>query len=245
MIFYTIPVGRVFDIPIKIDAGIVIPIYLIANMFTSILLPQDSDGLHEPIEYLFGGLFITFSIFLSVLLHELGHSLVARRFGLETESIILFMLGGVANIKVNDMKTPKSLFEMAFFGPIVSLAIAIVCFLLLFLIPSNLLIYKCVLAISAMNVIIAVFNMLPIHPLDGSRVLWSIIWKLTGNKFFSLKIVSVLGIMGGSLIIIDTLSSFIFNANIFFGNGMSILMGALIIAMSIIDFKESDKTPMG
>lgn len=127
------------------------------------------------------GLIATLAFFLSILLHEFGHALVARHYGVHTESIDLWALGGVARLD-RESPTPKADGLIAVAGPAVSLLIGLVSVGLAFAFRSNVLIW-----IGFVNVVLAVFNMLPGAPLDGGRVLRAVRWARTGNKYRAMR----------------------------------------------------------
>ncbi len=119
-------------------------------------------------------------VFLSVILHELGHALTARRFGVGTRDITLYPIGGVAML--TDRPKPKQEFWIALAGPMVNVVIAVVVGLLLWLTTGSLpqvfapLKEHSVLeGIFAVNVILPLFNMVPAFPMDGGRVLRSVL----------------------------------------------------------------------
>ena len=120
-------------------------------------------------------------LFASVLLHELAHSLVARRRGLSVKNITLYIFGGVSTIE-QEPKSPGVEFQMSFVGPLTSLLIGGVSYLLFLAFrvgPSEL---EAILGtLAVLNILLGLFNLLPAFPLDGGRVLRSIIWKITGN----------------------------------------------------------------
>jgi Zn-dependent protease/CBS domain-containing protein len=110
-------------------------------------------------------------LFFGVLLHEFGHSLVAMRYGLEIESITLWLLGGVASFKEMPEDWHKE-FNIAIAGPVVSVLVGAVSYVGFILTPANLGPLQFVLGyLALMNVTLAVFNMLPGFPMDGGRVL--------------------------------------------------------------------------
>src|SRR6266852_5954206 len=120
-------------------------------------------------------------LFVSVLLHELAHSLVARARGLAVNSIVLFIFGGVSNIE-QEPQTPGVEFSMAFVGPLTSLVIGALCYGLLFLVRgTHSLIQPILWYLGVSNILLGIFNLIPGFPLDGGRVLRSIIWKMTGS----------------------------------------------------------------
>ncbi len=128
-----------------------------------------------------GGVILTAAFFASILAHEFGHALVARRYGVNTQSIDLWALGGVARL---DRESPSARADglIAVAGPAVSLLIGIVGLGLGFALQSNVL-----FIVGSLNVVLAVFNMLPGAPLDGGRVLRAVRWARTGNKYRAMR----------------------------------------------------------
>jgi Zn-dependent protease/CBS domain-containing protein len=120
-------------------------------------------------------------LFVSVLLHELAHSFVARRRGVPVKGITLFIFGGVSNIE-REPTSPGIEFQMAFVGPLTSLVIGAICFLLQVpLRGSNSPLQGLLFYLAVTNILLGLFNLIPGFPLDGGRVLRSIVWRLTGN----------------------------------------------------------------
>lgn len=132
-------------------------------------------------------------LFVSVLLHELAHSLVARMRGVSVKSITLFIFGGVSNIE-QEPTSPGIEFQIAFVGPLVSLLIGGIAYLLslpLRGVNSPLTAILSYLAVT--NVLLGLFNLIPGFPLDGGRVLRSIIWKATGSLQRATRVATILG----------------------------------------------------
>ena len=149
-------------------------------------------------------------IFASVLLHELAHSLVARARGMSVNSITLFILGGVSNLE-DEPEKPKIEFSMAIVGPLTSLVLGGIFFGLFWLsggdieTPQGAFLY----IIGYLNLVLAIFNLLPGFPLDGGRVLRSIIWSATGSLLKATNIAAAVGrFFGWALIIVGLLSVF-------------------------------------
>ncbi len=117
-------------------------------------------------------------IFGSVLLHELGHALTARRFGISTQDIVLTPIGGIARV-TNMPRNPKQEIAIAAAGPIVSLLLAVLAFGLLVGLPFLPLVPKVLLEAATIlfgtNLLLAVFNLIPALPMDGGRVLRGIL----------------------------------------------------------------------
>lgn len=128
-----------------------------------------------------------FLFFGSVLGHELAHSLVARRFQMSVSSITLFLLGGVANLK-KEPPSARAEFFMAAAGPATSVIIGVAGLGFAFLLDPRMALpnAEAVQAVAAylgtVNLYLAAFNMIPGFPLDGGRVLRSVIWAITGNR---------------------------------------------------------------
>ena len=134
------------------------------------------------------GIFSSFLLFLSVLLHELAHSFVAIGEGLKVRDITLFFLGGMANLE-KECTTSKGSFKIAISGPIVSLSLAFLMILLSnTLSTSNLIFSNLFKQVGSLNLLIGLFNLLPIIPLDGGVILKSLIWHFTGSKRAGIKV---------------------------------------------------------
>jgi len=150
----------------------------------------------SPLIYWSVSVLATLLLFLSVLLHELAHSLVAQRRGLPVKSITLFIFGGVSNIE-QEPKSPGVEFQMAFVGPLTSLVIGGLCglsFLLLRAIGGGRSPLAAILEYLAVaNVLLGLFNLVPGFPLDGGRVLRSIIWKLSGSLRTATRVATLAG----------------------------------------------------
>ena len=134
------------------------------------------------------GFFTSFLLFLSVLLHELAHSFVALGEGVKVNDITLFFLGGMTNLE-KECSTSKGTLRIAISGPIVSLILA---FLMIFmsntLLVSSLVLSNLFKQVGSLNLLIGVFNLLPIIPLDGGIILKSLIWHFTGSKMAGVKV---------------------------------------------------------
>ena len=167
------------------------------------------------------GVIGTAAFFLSILAHEFGHALVARRYGVGTISIDLWALGGVAELD-REAPTPRADGLIAVAGPTVSLAIGLVG------LGAGYGLHSPILAlIGVVNLGLAVFNMLPGAPLDGGRVLRAVRWSRTGDKYRAMRDAGQAGrVLGWSMAAIGVAMMF---------NGMPGLFLALtgfFIAMS-------------
>ncbi|MTJ31306.1 site-2 protease family protein [Aphanizomenon sp. UHCC 0183] len=128
------------------------------------------------------GLMMALLLFASVLLHELGHSLVAQSQGIKVNSITLFLFGGVAAIE-EESKTPGQAFQVAIAGPAVSVILFFLLRLGSSLIPDSNPLNEMTGDLSRINLVVALFNLIPGLPLDGGQVLKAALWKVTGDRF--------------------------------------------------------------
>jgi Zn-dependent protease len=139
-----------------------------------------------------GGVVMALLLFGSVLLHELGHSLVARSQGIKVSSITLFLFGGIASIE-EESKTPGKAFQVAIAGPGVSIILFLLLKLLADILPSGSPASVMVGDLARINLVLALFNLIPGLPLDGGQVLKAALWKATGNRFESVRLAAKAG----------------------------------------------------
>ncbi len=176
-------VGSIFGIPLFIDPSwlfIVALVTFVDGAAWQALYPGWPLGLAW-----IAGLVMALLLFTSVLLHELGHSLVARAQGIQVNSITLFLFGGVASIE-EESRTPGQAFQVAIAGPIVSITLFVGLSLLTPLLaktaePNVFQVLSGNLA--SVNLVLALFNLIPGLPLDGGQILKAAVWKATGNRF--------------------------------------------------------------
>ncbi|MEH2337185.1 site-2 protease family protein [Nostoc sp.] len=128
------------------------------------------------------GIVMALLLFGSVLLHELGHSLVARSQGIKVNSITLFLFGGIAAIE-EESKTPFKAFQVAIAGPLVSIILFFLLRLVVTVISDTSPLSVMVGDLARINLVVALFNLIPGLPLDGGQVLKAALWQITGNRF--------------------------------------------------------------
>ena len=127
------------------------------------------------------GLAFAVLLYLSVLLHEMSHALMAKRYGLPVRSITLHFLGGVTEIE-GEPDTPRREFGVSVVGPLTSVAVGLAFLALWFVTPEGLL-RMAVEGLAGANLIVGVLNLVPGLPLDGGRVLRAAVWKVTGSAY--------------------------------------------------------------
>lgn len=185
-------IGRIFGIDIFLDSSW----FLIFILFTWVLaanyFPQKYGDWSRGLYWIIG-ILSSLLIFASVLIHELAHSVVALKQGEKVRSITLFILGGVAQIS-EEPKKPLREFTMALVGPVTSFALGLIFFILsVFLKGISAPLTAAASYLALINIVLAIFNLLPGFPMDGGRVLRSVLWKITGNLRKATRIASKTG----------------------------------------------------
>lgn len=177
----SVRVGRLAGIPIGIQPLWLLIVALITWSLGAVYYPDEVDGISAGAAYGLG-LLSALLLFASILLHELGHAILARRHGVEIEEIDLWLLGGVARMSSYPATAGAEL-RFAIAGPAVTLAIALLFGLVALALPESA--PRALEAVVAyqlfVNAAILVFNMLPAFPLDGGRVARALIWMRTGD----------------------------------------------------------------
>ena len=203
--------GRVFGIPVEINITWVIVFlafsYLLVNQF-------DASDLRWSVTQQWIVALITVALFfLSVLAHELSHSLVALSRGIRVKGITLFIFGGVSHLE-REPGSPSEEFLISVVGPITSIAVAVIAgALVLWLNPGNWIwpvrnaspIVMVAFILAWLNLTVGIFNMLPGFPLDGGRVLRAAVWAGSGSYLLATKVAARCGqgvgllMMGGGI----------------------------------------------
>jgi Zn-dependent protease len=174
----SVRLGRILGIPVRIHYTLWLVFLLIAWSLAYGYMPREYPGL-DAVTYWTIGIVSAFLLFLSVLLHELAHSYVARRNGLPIARITLFFFGGVSEM-LEEPKNPRLEVKMAAAGPLISFLIAagFAAGWYLSLAVSGWVALTATLRYAAMiNALLGAFNLLPAFPLDGGRVLRGTIWS--------------------------------------------------------------------
>jgi Zn-dependent protease len=168
---------RLLGIPISVDASWLVILALLTWTLVS-FFSQVITGL-PPAAYWLMGLGAALGFFACIVLHELGHALVARAVGIPIRGITLFLFGGVAEME-GEPRSAGSEFLMAVAGPAVS-ALLVAAFWLLSGLPWARPAVVVLEYLAWINLAVLVFNLVPAFPLDGGRVFRSILWGATGN----------------------------------------------------------------
>ncbi len=201
----SVRVARLFGIDVRIHVSWLLIFFLVVISLADTIYPASFPDWSRQKTFIVAAI-TAFLFFGSVLAHELAHSLVARRFRMSVSSITLFLLGGVANL-TREPPSARAEFFMAAAGPATSVAIGAIGLavaLALDQVPESSLrevpLLQTVGAVAGylgpINLLLAVFNLIPGFPLDGGRVLRSIIWGISGDRVIATRIAA----RGGQLI---------------------------------------------
>ncbi len=174
-----VPLGRLMGIPIGLDYSWFLIFVLLTWMLATGYFPAEFHG-WSPFVYWIVGAVTAVLLFASVLVHELGHSVVALRFNIPVRSITLFIFGGVAQI-ASEPPSPKAEFLIAIAGPITSFLLAVFFTVLKPVFEGIQPLWGLVKYLAYINFALAVFNLVPGFPLDGGRVFRAIVWAVTKN----------------------------------------------------------------
>jgi Zn-dependent protease len=173
-----VSIGRFGGVEVRLNWSLIAVVALIVWSLTDGVFPSQNPGLSHG-TYLAMAIVAAVLFLASILLHELGHSWVARHEGIEVDSITLWLFGGVSQFK-GRYGSPGAEFRVAFTGPLVSIVLGAV-FVLIALagFPSE--VDGVAAWLGYINLILAVFNLIPAAPLDGGRVLHAALWRAKGD----------------------------------------------------------------
>lgn len=209
-----IKIGSALGIPIRLHITFLLILPIFAYVFAINPYPFGFQGVEPPVVRYALSTLTAIMLFASILVHELAHSYMAKRYGVNIESITLFLFGGVSSMEEMP-RDPGQEAKMAFAGPLTSMIIGVVCLFIYgnVIAPNPALaenpIYLTIWILGAMNVILAVFNLLPAFPMDGGRVLRSFYARRMSyiratqsaaavGKFFAI-LMAIFGILIGNL----------------------------------------------
>ncbi|OGD21899.1 MAG: peptidase M50 [Candidatus Aminicenantes bacterium RBG_16_63_16] len=207
----SITLVRLFGFEVKIDLSWLILGLLIAWTLAQGSFPNSYGGL-EPAVYWAMGVAAAIGLLISIVFHELWHSLIARKFGLPMKGITLFIFGGVAEM-TEEPPSPKAEFFMAAAGPISSIVLgAALVGVSAFARSSGW--PKPVIGVSNylgfLNLMLAGFNLIPAFPLDGGRVLRAVLWGWKDNLRWATRVASSIGSGFGMILVLIGAVQFVF-----------------------------------
>jgi Zn-dependent protease len=198
----SVRIARIAGIPVGVSPWWLVIVVLITWSLGASYFPEEVHGITSTASYALG-FASALLLFASILAHEFGHAIVARRHGIEVEEIDLWLLGGVSRMR-GEAHEPADELRYALAGPAVTAVIA-ACFgvALLLLPPSTPAVLRALVEYQVLiNGLILVFNLLPAFPLDGGRVLRSLLWRRSGSIGRSTETAAGVGRVFGYLMIV-------------------------------------------
>src|SRR6266550_4379436 len=203
-------IGRFGGVEVRLNWSLLAVFALIVWSLTDGVFPSQNPGLSHG-TYLAMAFVAALLFFASILLHELGHSWVARREGIEVDSITLWLFGGVSQFK-GRFTSAGAEFRVALSGPLVSIALGVL-FVLIALAHPTSAVDGVAAWLGYINLILAAFNLLPASPLDGGRVLHAALWRAKGDDAWATRVASEIGQGFGYLFITLGLVMFVFEGS--------------------------------
>ncbi len=216
-----------FGFEVNIDFSWIIIAILIAWSLSTGFFPYEYHNLSAQTYWLMG-IVAALGLFISIIAHEFSHSLVARAQGMSMKGITLFIFGGVAEMG-EEPPNARAEFYMSIVGPLSSIAMALL-FYWLYAVGDHsgwpVAINGICKYLAIINGILAAFNLIPAFPLDGGRVLRSILWRIRGDLNWATRISSQIGSFFGVALIVYGFYR-VFSGNLFGGMWM-ILIGLFL-----------------
>ncbi|MFM8313810.1 MAG: site-2 protease family protein [Deltaproteobacteria bacterium] len=231
---------KIFNIPIRVEWSWLLVLTLVVWSLSAVVFPAYCSG-HSISEakYWTMGLVGALGLFASILFHEISHAIVAKRYGVPIKKITLFIFGGVAEI-VDEPSNSKAEFRMAVVGPLVSYFLSGVFFLMdYFSLQAQLEIeVRAILNYLAWgNFALASFNLLPAFPLDGGRILRSILWSRKKNLLEATRIAAKMGSGFGAVIMALGVLTFLFRN--FVGGMWYFLIGMFLREAAAFSYQQT------
>ncbi len=175
--------GRIAGVHVGLNWSMLLVFWLVMWSLAQSLFPNVAAGATSA-AYWGAAVLGALLFYASLLVHEVGHSVVARRYGLVVEGITLWFFGGVSRLR-GEATTAQAELRIAAVGPAISLALAVVfavIAVILAVAKAPTLIAAVPAWLSVVNGLLAIFNIIPAFPLDGGRVLRAVLWRRTGSQ---------------------------------------------------------------
>jgi len=222
--------GRIAGIHVGLNWSLLVVGALIAWSLATGMLPAAAPG-NSSGAYWTAGVISAFVYLASLLAHELAHSVVARQRGVRVEGITLWLFGGVSRFS-SESSSPGAQALITFVGPLTSLILGVLFYLLSLAFGSGAnpgLSAATLSWLGYINILLAVFNLLPAFPLDGGRLLQSLIWLRTGDRVRATSIAARIGMVFAFLLIAYGLGTFFVAGNLI-GGVWAVFLGWFLLS---------------
>jgi Zn-dependent protease/CBS domain-containing protein len=184
-------IGRIFGIPIRVDYSWFLIFALFTWSFATSYYPTAYAN-WPAVEYWIVGAITALMLFVSVLLHEIGHSWVSQRYKIPVRDITLYIFGGISQIS-SEPTSAWTEFWISIAGPLVSFILAGLFALLRLVVTGVAPVLALFTYLSYINLVLGAFNLIPGFPLDGGGVLMAIVWGISRNRHRALLVASFVG----------------------------------------------------
>jgi Zn-dependent protease/CBS domain-containing protein len=213
-----VSLGRIAGIHVGFNWSLLVVAALIAWSLATSLLPSASPG-QSTSAYWTAGVISAFVFLASLLAHELAHSIVAMRRGVKVEGITLWLFGGVSRFS-SETNSPGTQALFTFVGPLTSLVLGAIFYVISIAAGGGAhpgLVTATLSWLGYINISLGVFNLVPAFPLDGGRLLQSLIWLRTGDRLRATRIAARIGMGFAYLLIAYGLATFVFAGSVIGG----------------------------
>jgi Zn-dependent protease/CBS domain-containing protein len=224
-----VSLGRIAGIHVGFNWSLLVVAALIAWSLATSLLPSASPG-QSTGAYWTAGVISAFVFLASLLAHELAHSIVATRRGVKVEGITLWLFGGVSRFS-SETNSPGTQALFTFVGPLTSLVLGVIFYIISIAAGGGAhpgLAAATLSWLGYINITLGVFNLVPAFPLDGGRLLQSLIWLRTGDRFRATRIAARIGMGFAYLLIAYGLATFVFAGSVI-GGVWSVFLGWFLL----------------
>lgn len=235
----SIRLGRLVGIPVGVHWSVLVIAWLLGWSLASSFLPGEAPG-HSPLAYWVAGLTVAGLFFTSLLAHELGHAVLARRNGVDVDGITLWLLGGVARLN-GHAASPAADFRIAAVGPVVSGSLSGLFGLAaigLAAVEAPDLLTASTAWLARVNIILAAFNLLPGAPLDGGRLLRAVIWRLRGDRREAIVLAARTGSLLGYGLVVLGLVELVVGANL--GGLWFVILGVFLSTAASAERRDTE-----
>jgi Zn-dependent protease/CBS domain-containing protein len=225
-----VSLGRIAGIHVGLNWSLLVVAALIAWSLEGSILPSAAPG-RPAAEYWIAGVISALVFLVSLLAHELAHSIVAQRRGVRVEGITLWLFGGVSRFS-SDTTSPGASALITFVGPLTSLVLGALFYLVSAAVGAaghHGLVQATLSWLGYINLLLGLFNLLPAFPLDGGRLLQALVWLRTGDRLRATTIAARVGMAFAFLMIAYGLVSFVFTGN-FVGGIWWVFLGWFLLS---------------
>ncbi len=224
-----VSLGRIAGMHVGFNWSLLVVAALIAWSLATSLLPSASPG-QSTAAYWTAGIISAIVFLASLLAHELAHSIVAMRRGVKVEGITLWLFGGVSRFN-SETNSPGTQALFTFVGPLTSLVLGAIFYVISIAAGGGAhpgLVAATLSWLGYINISLGVFNLVPAFPLDGGRLLQSLIWLRTGDRLRATRIAARIGLGFAYLLIAYGLATFVFAGSVI-GGVWSVFLGWFLL----------------